>query len=294
MVTLVAPVRLVPVRVIRVAPVAGPRTGETPVTVGAATTVATGTSLLLTVLLVTTAFSAPALNPLKPVTVKVVAVEAVTVPLPAGVKTTVLLPAVGENPKPLIVRVVAPIARLAVLLVTTGATLATGTALPLLTVLLVTTAFKVPALKPLKLVTVREVVVAAVTVPLPAAVKITALLPAVGENPKPLIVRVVAPIARSAVLLVITGITVATGTAGPLGPPSLVTTAVSGPALAGPVESATVNWVAVAAVTVPTALLLKTTILLAATGSKLAPSIVTLAVLAARPPVPLVTTGAAR
>jgi hypothetical protein len=209
-VTLVAPVRLVPVSVTRVAPVVGPRTGETPVTVGAATTVANGTALpLLTVLVVTTAFNVPALKLLSPVTVKVVAVEAVTVPLPAGVKITVLLPAVDENPKPLIVRVVAPIARLAV-------------------------------------------------------------------------------------LLVITGITVATGTALPLEPPSFVTMAVSGPALAGRVESATVNWVALAAVTVPTALLLKTTVLLAATGSKLVPAIVTVAALAARPPVPLVTTGASR
>jgi hypothetical protein len=87
---------------------------------------------------------------------------------------------------------------------------ATGTALPLLTVLVVTTAFNVPALKPPKPVTVKEVVVAAVTVPLPAGVKTTVLLPAVDENPKPLIVRVVAPIAKLAVLLVITGITVAT------------------------------------------------------------------------------------
>jgi hypothetical protein len=210
MLTLVAPVRLVPVRVTRVAPVVGPRTGETPVTVGAATTVAT------------------------------------------------------------------------------------GTALPLLTVLVVTTPFNAPALKVPSPVTVKEVVLAAVTVPLPAGVKTTVLLPGVGENPKPLIVRLVAPIAKLAVLLVITGITVATGTALPLEPPSLVTMAVSGPALAGLMENVTVNWVAVAPVTVPTALLLKTTVLLAATGSKLMPAIATVAALAARPPVRLVTTGAAR
>jgi hypothetical protein len=171
---------------------------------------------------------------------------------------------------------------------------ATGTALPLLTVLVVTTAFNIPALKPPKPVTVKVVAVAAVTVPLPAGVKTTVLLPAVDENPKPLIVRVVAPIAKLAVLLVITGITVATWTALPLEPPSLVTMAVSGPALAGRVESATVNWVAVAAVTVPTALLLKTTVLLAATRSKFVPAIVRVAVLAARLPVRLVTAGAAR
>ncbi len=210
MVTLVAPVRLVPVRVTRVAPVVGPRTGETPVTVGAATTVAT-------------AIAAPLLWPL-----------------------------------------------------------------------VVTTPFNAPALKVPNPVTVKEVVVAAVTVPLPAGVKTTVLLPGVGENPKPLIVRLVAPIARLAVLLVITGITVATGVAVPLEPPSLVTIAVSGPALAGFMEKVTVNWVAVAAVTMPTALLLKTTVLLAATGSKFVPAIVTVAVLAAIFTVRLVTLGAAR
>ena len=58
-------------------------------------------------------------------TVSVVAVAAVTVPTAPLLNTTVLLPATVANPKPLIVTVVALIARLAVLLVTTGVTAAT-------------------------------------------------------------------------------------------------------------------------------------------------------------------------
>ena len=59
------------------------------------------------------------------VTVSEVAVAAVTVPTAPSLKTTVLLPAVGSKPKPLMVSVVALAARLAVLLVTTGVTVAT-------------------------------------------------------------------------------------------------------------------------------------------------------------------------
>ena len=49
----------------------------------------------------------------------------VTVPTAPLLNTTVLLPATVVNPKPLIVTIVALIARLTVLLVTTGVTVAT-------------------------------------------------------------------------------------------------------------------------------------------------------------------------
>ena len=79
------------------------------------------------------------------VTVSEVAVAAVTVPTAPLLKTTVLLAAVGSKPKPLMVIVVALAARLAVLLVTTGVTVATWTAAPLLTPSVVTTAVRLPA-----------------------------------------------------------------------------------------------------------------------------------------------------
>ena len=65
-------------------------------------------------------------------------------------------------------------------------------------------------------------------------------------------------------LLVTIGVTVATCTAAPLLTPSVVTTAVRLPAVVGLVENVTVSEVAVAAVTVPTAPSLKTTVLLPA------------------------------
>ena len=59
------------------------------------------------------------------VTVSAVAEAEVTVPTAPLLNTTVLLPATVVNPKPLIVTIVALIARLTVLLVTTGVTVAT-------------------------------------------------------------------------------------------------------------------------------------------------------------------------
>ena len=74
--------------------------------------------------------------------------------------------------------------------------------------------------------------------------------------------------ARLAVLLVTTGVTVATWVAVPLLTPSGVTTAVKLPAVVGLVEKVTVMDVGVAAVTVPTAPSLNETALLAAVASK--------------------------
>ena len=74
-----------------------------------------------------------------------------------------------------------------------------------------TTAVKLPAVCGLvENVTISEVAVAVVTVPTAPLLNTTVLLPATVANPKPLIVTVVALIARLEVLLVTTGITVAT------------------------------------------------------------------------------------
>ena len=73
----------------------------------------------------TTAVKFPALGLVEKVTVKVVAVEAVTVPTAPLLKTTVLLPAVVLNPNPRIVIVVAVEVMAAVLVVTVGITEAT-------------------------------------------------------------------------------------------------------------------------------------------------------------------------
>ena len=115
-----------------------------------------------------------------------VAVAAVTVPTAPLLKTTVLLPAVVSKPKPSMVSVVALAARLAVLLVTTGVTVATWTAAPLLTLLVVTTAVRLPAaVGAVENVTVSAVAVAAVTVPTAPSLKATVLLPAVVSKPEP-------------------------------------------------------------------------------------------------------------
>src|SRR5437868_7950237 len=104
------------------------------------------------------------------------------------------------------VTVVALAARLTMVLVTTGVTVATCTAAPLLTPLVVTTAVRLPAVAGLVLnVTVSEVVVAAVTVPTAPSLNVTVLFAAVGSNPKPLIVTVVALAASEVTLGVTTG-----------------------------------------------------------------------------------------
>ena len=114
-------------------------------------------------------------------------------------------------------------ARLAVLLVTTGATVATCTGVPLLELSDVTTAVRLPAVGFVENVTVSEVAVAAVTVPTAPSLKTTVLLPGVVSKPEPLMVIVVALAARLAVLTVTAGATVATCTAAPLLTPSVVT-----------------------------------------------------------------------
>ncbi len=93
---------------------------------------------------VTTAVRLPALGRVEKVTVNEVAEAVVTLPTAPLLKVTVLLPAVVLNPKPLIVTVLAVSAKAVVAAVTTGPTVATCTADPLLTVFVVTTAVRLP------------------------------------------------------------------------------------------------------------------------------------------------------
>ena len=143
-------------------------------------------------------------------------------------------------------------------------------------------------------VTVSEVAEAEVTVPTALLLRTTVLLAGVGSKPKPLIVTVVIFAAALAVLLVTTGITVATSTALPLVTEFVVTITVKLPAVVGAVVSVTVSSVSVAAVTVPAAPLLNTTVLLAAVVSNPDPVIVMEDAFAGRSSLLLVTTGAIR
>ena len=105
----------------------------------------------------------------------------------------------------------------------------------------------------------------------------TELLAGVVENPVPAIIKVVALIALLGGLTVFTVgaiTTVATWTGLLLSPPLVVTTAVRVPLLLGGVIKETINWVEVAAVTIPTAPRLKITVFLAAIGIKLVPLMV--------------------
>lgn len=242
--------------------------------------------------MVTIAVKLPAVGFVENVTVSDVAVEAVTVPAAPLLNTTVLLPAVVLNPAPVIVTVAAVEEMLDVTRVTAGLTVATCTAEPLLLEFVVTTAVKLP--KPVGFVPkvmVKLVAVAAVTVPTAPLLNTTVLFAAVGLNPKPLITIPFALMARPVVRLVTTGITVATCTAEPLVTPPDVTMAVKLPAVVGFVVNVTVNDVDVAAVTVPTAPLLKDTVLFAAVVLKPVPVIVTVDALAAKFDVELVTVG---
>ena len=142
-------------------------------------------------------------------------------------------------------------------------------------VLAVTTAVKLPAARGfLENVTVRDVADADVTVPIALLLKSTMLFAAVGSKPNPVKVTVLALEDRFVVLLVTTGVTVATCVAAPLLTLLVVTTANKVPAEVGLVESVTVIEVGVAAVTVPTAPLLNATVLLLAVVSKPEPLIV--------------------
>ena len=140
-------------------------------------------------------------------------------------------------------------------------------------------------------VTVSDVAVADAIVPTAPLFKVTELFAAVGSNPNPFIVSVDAFARRLAVLLVTTGVMLATCNAEPLFWLLAVAMTVRLPAVAGRVENVTVSEVFVAEVTVPTALLFRTTVLREAIGSKPKPLIVRVLELAAKAAVLLVITG---
>lgn len=168
--------------------------------------------------------------------------------------------------------------------------MATWIAEPLLTLLLVMIAVSEPVLTGLvEKVTTRLVAVAEVTVPTAPLLKTTVLFAAVVLKPNPLIVIVLAVRARLLVLAVITGRMLATCTAAPLDVPLVVTIAVNEPEVVGLVVKVTISDVAVEEVTVPTAPLLKTTVLLPAVLLKPVPVIVTVLALAFKLPVLLLT-----
>jgi hypothetical protein len=173
---------------------------------------------LLTPLLVTMAVRFPAVRIPEKVTVSAVAVAEVTEPTLPLLSSTVLLLGVAESkPKPLMTNVAALSATLALLLVTTGTTLATANALPLFTEFVVTIAVKLPIEVGLvEKLTVSEVAVAIVTFPTAPRLNKTELFAAVVSKPKPLIVTVAELTARFAMLVVTTGLMVATCTAVPL------------------------------------------------------------------------------
>ena len=129
-------------------------------------------------------------------------------------------------------------------------------------------------------ITVKVVVVAAVTVPTAPPAKATVLLLIAGLKPYPLITRFVPLSDRLLVLAVTTGLIVATWAAVPL-TPFVLTVAIRLPAI-GLVEIATVSDVSVESVTVPTAPLLNVTLLLAAVVSKPVPAMVRVVRFAAR------------
>lgn len=143
-------------------------------------------------------------------TVNEVDVEAVTAPTTPLLNTTVLLPGVELNPVPVIVIELELAFKLAVELVTDTGTAATCTAVPLLMPLVVTTAVKLPAEGFVENVTVKDVAVAEVTVPIAPLLNNTVLLEAVVLKPVPAIVIVVAAFERVLLSLVTVGVTRAT------------------------------------------------------------------------------------
>lgn len=145
-------------------------------------------------------------------TVSCVAVAAVTVPTAPLLNCTVLLPrVVASNPKPAMVIVAALAARFALLPVTTGLTVATCRAEPLVRLFVVTMAVRFPIVVGVVVnVTVIELAVAAVTVPIAPLLKAIVSFAGVSSNPRPTIVIDVALASNEAVLLVTIGETVAT------------------------------------------------------------------------------------
>lgn len=225
----------------------------------------------------TLAVRLPAFGRVENDTVSAVVVAFVTVPMAPLLKVNTLLAAVVLKPKPLMVNVDSSPPRMVVVLLITPIILATCTAEPLTTEFVVTVAVRLPTVVGLVLnVTVSRVAVALVTVPMAPLLNATTFREAIGSKPTPLISRVDALIPTFAVLVVTKGTTDAIWTAVPLEIEFVVTWAVKLLA-AGFLPSAkvTVSDVGVAAVTVPSAPLLKTTVLFASVVSNPKPAMVT-------------------
>ena len=147
----------------------------------------------------------------------------------------------------------------------------------------VTMAVRMPAAAGLvENVTVRDVAVAAVTVPTAPLLNTTVFCEAVVLKARPVIVTVLAYAVRFEVLAVTDGITDATTTDAPLDTLFVTTTADRFPTVVGSVVSDTVSVVAVAAEIEPTAPLLNVTALLASVVSNPLPIIVSVVALALR------------
>jgi len=124
------------------------------------------------------------------------------------------------------------------------------------------------------MVTVNAVAVADATVPTAPLLNVTKLLEAVVSNANPLMTMLVALLANVAVFGVTPGNMRATCTGDAFALAFVVTTAVMFPTLVGRVPNVMVRVVEVAAVTVPTAPLLSTTVLLPTVVSNPTPVIV--------------------
>lgn len=176
-------------------------------------TVATCTaSPFITPLIVTRAVKLPAeVGAVDRLTVSTVDVAAVTVPTAPLLNVTILLAAMESNPTPLIVMLLALAGRLAdSLATTTGTTDAICTPELPVKPLLMIVAVRFPDFGLVMNVIASEVAVDAVTTPVAPLLKVTTFLDAIGSNPNPLIVSVLALANRLVTLLVRTGVTTAT------------------------------------------------------------------------------------
>lgn len=143
-------------------------------------------------------------------TVRVVPVDATTVPVALLLNVTVFRLGVVSNPNPLIMIEVALGESPTVLLVITGTMFATSTAAPLFTPFVVTIAVRLPAAGLVVKETVKAVDVAFVTLPTAPLLRTTVLFEAVVSNPSPLMMIVAASPPWLVELAVTTGRAVAT------------------------------------------------------------------------------------
>ena len=143
-------------------------------------------------------------------TVSEVVVADVTVPTAPLSKTTVLFAAIGSKLVPVIVSVVAVAAMLVAVTVTVGETLAIAVAALLNPPVVTTTDKGPPTSGNAASVTLSDVEVAAVIIPTAPWLKAMELFVIVESKPKPAIVSVLVPAAKSVVLDVTLGATLAT------------------------------------------------------------------------------------